>query len=332
MHCKGAWFEAGEVSSVQYDKPHDEQCRAFEASLGASIGLSALHCPDCDEQLTTHYLSDEYAATVDVCHQCSGAWISREQLEAVAHAPKLKEALQACQQETNWKTWLFQFASQLPVEFNLRAHRTPWVTYGLLALNALIFIVMAAVPTLGQALLMLGGLVPAEFAAGEHWYTALSYQFLHGGWLHLLGNLYFLYVVGDNLEDVLGHGLYLLLYLVFGVIAALFHVASNPSDSIFLVGASGAIAGLFGLYLLWFKQARLTFMLLVFQFRLPPIAYFAIWLAINILGLYAGGEGVAYWAHIGGFVAGITAGLLLKPYVLKRNMTLAMLHSPHFKR
>lgn len=331
LRCKGLWFEAGELSSVQHDKAVDENCREFEASLGRFTGVSALHCPDCAEPLQQHHLIDEYTAEVGCCHSCSGVWVEREQLEEVAHAPKLKQALMAFQGETSWKTWLFQFVSQFPVEFNVRAHITPWVTYSLMVLNVLIFTLMSIAPSFLEWTLSSVALVPAEIGQGRDLQSLLGHQFLHGGWMHLIGNMYFLYVVGDNLEDALGHLRFLLLYLLCGIFGALFHFASDVDSEIFLVGASGAISGLFGMYLLWFKHARLTFMLLVFQFKLSPAIYFAIWLAINVLGIVSNSGGVAYWAHIGGFVAGLLMGQWLKPFVLKRNLVLQMLHSGNMK-
>ena len=101
-----------------------------------------------------------------------------------------------------------------------------------------------------------------------------------------------------------------------------------------MVGASGAIAGLFGMYLLWFRHASLTLMIVIYQKKVSPLVFFAIWLGINVIGLYFANEsggGVAYWAHIGGFIAGLVIGLLVKKQVFANNPLLAILNSPEVK-
>lgn len=329
--CRGLWFEAGEVSAAQYDEPVDTRCREFQVNLGASSGLSALSCPDCRQTMSSHYLLDEYTMEVASCEQCAGVWLEREQLEDVIHAPKLRQALASSQGEVSWKTWLFQMVSKFPVEYNIKPHITPWLTYGLMMLNIAIFAVMYShLPTLQFAYESLA-VLPAALSQGEQWHSLLSHQFLHGGLMHLLGNMYLLYVVGDNVEDALGHWHFLLAYLLCGVAGALAHYASDMNSMVPMLGASGAISGLFGMYLLWFKHARLTFMVVVYQITLPPWAYFGIWIGFNVIGLVTGSMGVAYWAHIGGFVMGLILGVLLKPQVLKNNKLLAMLHSKSLK-
>ncbi len=149
--------------------------------------------------------------------------------------------------------------------------------------------------------------------------------------MHLIGNMYFLYVIGDNVEDVLGAKKYLLIYLGMGIFASAISTLLDMQSEIPRVGASGAIAGLFALYLLWFRNARITFMFVVWQKKLSPPIYFSIWLAINIFGVLSGEQGIDYWAHLGGFIAGIVIGLALQKSVMEANPIVAMLGSKSVK-
>lgn len=146
-------------------------------------------------------------------------------------------------------------------------------------------------------------------------YPFITSQFLHGGWMHLIGNMWFLWIFGDNIEDRLGHGKYILFYLLCGVAAGLTHVYSNPSSPVPTVGASGAIAGVMGAYTILYPRAKvLTFVFLFYFIRfieLPAFIFLGVWFVIQFFSgaatMASGGAhaGVAWWAHIGGFVVGI---------------------------
>ena len=146
----------------------------------------------------------------------------------------------------------------------------------------------------------------------------LTSMFLHGGWLHLIGNVWFLRIFGDNVEDELGHGIFLIFYLACGVIAAISQFLADPVSSIPMVGASGAIAGVMGAYLIRFPRARVTVLITIIIFwttvRLPAFLLLTYWLAIQVYSGTAGAGhgGVAWWAHIGGFLAGVGL-VLLRP-------------------
>ncbi len=209
--------------------------------------------------------------------------------------------------------------------FPIRDHnpsgRTPWVTYVLIGANILIFLSYQGLAAESRALAVLFytyGLVPADATL----VTAFTSMFLHGGWLHLAGNMLFLWIYGDNMEDELGHAGFAAFYTVAGLAAGFAHVASGPGSPVPLVGASGAIAGVMGAYLLFFPRARIDVLFIVLiLFRIVPIpawAVLAFWFVTQIVSgaaTPAGGGGVAYWAHAGGFLTGI--GLVL-PVFLRR--------------
>jgi len=153
-------------------------------------------------------------------------------------------------------------------------------------------------------------------AAVPIWMTLVTCMFLHGGWMHFLGNMWFLHIFGDNVEDRLGHFGFSLLYLGTGALASLAHVAAGPESPIPTIGASGAIAGVMGAYA-WFYphakvQAVLPLFIIIQVFVLPAPVFLGIWFLIQTLsGLTSGAtSGVAWWAHIGGFVAGALIALV----------------------
>ncbi len=206
----------------------------------------------------------------------------------------------------------------------------PVVTWLLIAVNVAVFVhqfrLGMSSPVAESAFVGSYAVVPANVASaltGDGPITIgllpiLTSMFLHGGVLHILGNLWFLRIFGDNVEDELGHGFFLLFYLVSGVVAALAQFIADPSSTIPMVGASGAIAGVMGAYLIRFPRATVTVLLPLIliwtTIRLPAFLMLTYWLAIQV---YSGtsspaAAGVAWWAHIGGFLAGVGI-VLLRP-------------------
>jgi membrane associated rhomboid family serine protease len=157
---------------------------------------------------------------------------------------------------------------------------------------------------------VLGKCTPFPPASFPVWLTVITAMFLHGGVLHLVGNMWYLWIFGDNVEDAMGHGRFLLFYLLTGVIAALAQIFANPSSQIPMVGASGAIAGVLGAYMVLYPQGRVLTLLWMFYFirfiELPALIVLGFWFLIQLLSysLNPLGGGVAWMAHIGGFLAG----------------------------
>ncbi len=193
--------------------------------------------------------------------------------------------------------------------------RTPFVCYALIAANALIFLGYWLTVQNDYALaefFYTWGLVPRFIMQGAQWHTVLTSMFLHAGWMHIIGNMLFLWVFGDNLEDQMGHLRFLMFYLIAGAGAAGMQIAAEPYSQVPMVGASGAIAGVLGGYLLLFPRARVDVLIFIVIFvRVIPIPA---WIVLGVwfgMQLFSGfvqptqGAGVAYWAHAGGFVAGL---------------------------
>jgi membrane associated rhomboid family serine protease len=231
---------------------------------------------------------------------------------------------------------------------------TTFVTFVLIGLNVAAWVLvqgMGAEPYLSKSVCELG-LIPGEFLgrlppghsipvsesaacvidANQEWFSPLTSMVLHGGWLHLIGNMWFLWLFGNNVEDSMGHVRYLVFYLLSGLAAAAAQTFVNPNSAIPMVGASGAISGVMGAYVVLYPRVRVH-MLIVLGFFITRIAVPAFlmlgyWFLIQILGgLPAIGEekgGVAFWAHAGGFIAGAVLIMVFKdPELVARHRALA---------
>ncbi len=217
---------------------------------------------------------------------------------------------------------MFPFRDHNPSE------STPYVTWALIIANILIFISysgLSSEPRLLGQFYSTWGIVPFEVAQGRAGTTLLTSMFLHGGLLHLGGNMLFLWIFGDNLEDALGRFRFLGFYLICGLGAGLLQVAVAPYSTVPVVGASGAVAGVMGGYLLLYPRAKIDVLLvLIIYIRVIPVAAWmmlGLWLGMQLFGGFAetGNEGgVAYWAHVGGFVVGF---ILVIPLWLRRGGT-----------
>jgi membrane associated rhomboid family serine protease len=218
----------------------------------------------------------------------------------------------------------------IPLRDTQRSYSTPVVTVLLIVVNCVAFLYELSLGAHARNhLIYIYGLVPDRLAP----LSLVTFMFLHGGWLHIIGNMWFLWIFGDNVEDILGHAKYLLFYLLCGVAAGLAHVVTNLGSPVPTVGASGAIAGVMGAYLVKFPRARITTLVPVFifltTFDLPAAFILAYWFLIQIfsgVGAVASShltqQGVAWFAHVGGFLTGILLILILptrRPYE-RRNL------------
>lgn len=201
---------------------------------------------------------------------------------------------------------------------NVEGGYRPYVTYTLLTLNILVFIWQINMPP-GQFEQFIDqfGAIPVEILSGNRIYTLFTSVFLHAGPAHLIGNMLFLWVFGDNIEAVAGHGKFLLYYITGGVVAGLAHLAFNLTSPIPAIGASGAISAILGTYLIFFPRSQIR-VLILFFFRsvyIPALFFLGIWILMQLysgvgsLSAAGGATGVAWWAHIGGFFFGVMYGL-----------------------
>jgi len=222
--------------------------------------------------------------------------------------------------------------AMIPLHDDNPTQLTPVVTIAAIATCVLVFFYQASLPpNSGEAFVFQYGAIPAlvfgeadppEMGVAIPAYaTLITSMFLHGGWMHLIGNMLYLWVFGNNIEDVMGHGKYIAFYLTCGILAALSHALTDPSSSIPMVGASGAISGVLGAYVLLFPRARvLVIMPGLGTTRVAAGFVLGMWFVMQLLsgGMSVGntGGGVAFFAHIGGFIAGMALiGLFKRPDV-----------------
>jgi membrane associated rhomboid family serine protease len=205
----------------------------------------------------------------------------------------------------------------IPLRDSQPSYSTPFVTVSLIAVNVLVFLMQVTTdPFTLNHVIAYYGLVPARLHASAF----LSSIFLHGGWWHLIGNMWFLWIFGDNVEDILGHGKYLLFYLLCGVAAGLVHVAFSGGSHLPTIGASGAIAGVMGAYLVKFPRSHIMTLVPIFFFlttmEFPAWVMLLYWFVIQFFIGYSqvSQGGVAWLAHVGGFLAGIALIYALRPH------------------
>ncbi len=204
----------------------------------------------------------------------------------------------------------------------------PVVTLGLILANGWVFYHQISMDVVeSQRFVFQWGAIPYQIMTGQALYgpspfpvyfTLVSSMFLHGGFLHLIGNMLYLWIFGNNIEDTLGHFRFLFFYLLCGLAAALAQVLSSPGSTIPMIGASGAVAGVLGAYILLFPGARVLTMLFIIIFikfvRLPALIVLGFWFFLQLMGVMGGAiTNVAFFAHIGGFVVGMILIKIFQP-------------------
>jgi membrane associated rhomboid family serine protease len=207
----------------------------------------------------------------------------------------------------------------IPLYDTLHSRRFPIVNWLLIALNVLVFLYEISLsPSALDRLTRTWGLVPAHLIAhpATVWVTIFTAMFLHGGWFHILSNMWVLFIFGDNIEDRLGGGRYLVFYLLSGVAAGLLESFVLQDSSVPMIGASGAIAGVLGAYLILYPRARIASLVpIIFIFtiiEIPAALFLLFWFVLQLFSGWStlqgsNGSGIAWWAHVGGFIFGMLA-------------------------
>ena len=202
--------------------------------------------------------------------------------------------------------------------------RTPYAVFGLIGLNILAWLILQGAGTpqglnasvcqfgfipasVNSAANVLGATTVCGIDGGSGWFGIFSSMFMHGSWMHIIGNLWFLWIFGDNVEDSMGSVRFTIFYLLCGLVAALAQMASNPSSAVPMVGASGAIGGVMGAYIVLYPRVKVHLLVFITTLRVPAIAMLGYWIVVQVWGGFAdtgSGGGTAFWAHVGGFAAG----------------------------
>ena len=306
--CFGVWLDAGEIDALG-------DAEIDPAFLKTLVGQSANRmCPRGHGFMMEHLLPGLLRTPIDRCPRCKGLWLDGYERHALARSSTREgQEDQAVQLARRGLIWAAQLLTHLPIEVENPARGTPWAVYGLCALLVGMYILSVEGVLFAREWAMVAGQLVRE---PIHAYTLFTHAFFHADWFHLLGNLYFLYVFGDNVEHLFGRRRFLLLFvggaLVGGVLQALLSRASAAP----VIGASGAIAGVTAAYLWIFPRARLlqTIPFIYIQVKIPAWVYLGVWIGFQaVMAFFSDAIQFAWFSHLGGFLH----GLVLTPWVLR---------------
>lgn len=331
--CRGLFIEQHENSQILGPHGHVEEWAA--SGWAQPAGTSRLRCPLGHGALRAWRvgIADGSFVEVDACTTCRGLWLdafeaSRLRVARAGDAPAAP-ALGASvpgsvlnvpppgEERTGAGWYLFQLLTSLPLEVYNPRRRAAAVCSAIVAACVGAFVwELVAIGAGDEEVLRRFGAVRDDLVNGIHLHAVLTHMFLHGGWAHLLGNLYMLWTFGDNVEDRVGRVRFLGLYLFFGVAGLALQMGLTEDGALPLVGASGAIAGLMGAYLGLFPRAQLFQVFFFVRWKIPVWFYLGGWAALNVLIGVAElnhlipEARVAWWAHVGGFTAGLAWAIL----------------------
>lgn len=323
--CGGLWCESwrwdeSRLGDAPVVGPFQERAPDI-----VSAGPSKLPCPECSAALTALHVKAVDGLEIDQCDQCGGIWFDHREWDYLEALRSWQSHNDASDRPTSWGEWFFQILLRLPVEFNIPPRRVPFATLGIVVFCFLVQLIggFARFSDFG---VQLGTEVTPQDA-----FTLFTYQFVHGDWFHLFANMYFLYILGDNVEDVLGNHFYVPLFLLSGVAAAFCFLLVAASEAPPLVGASGSISGVMAAYLLLFRNAKLTFMLIIKQIKIPAWVWLTLWFGLQVaFAIYdptAERTHVAWIAHVAGFIVGFVFVFPLRNFLVKRHPLLHLLHT-----
>jgi len=306
QRCGGTYLEP--EGAPELFGPFVDPAVWAESEISKDMGRWQLYCPTDGSALEVYEVEyGEESVEIDLCPKCRGIWLDREEglaLRDIVMSAGQDETsgIAAKDARTGPIGYIFQLISQFPLEIWNPIHHRPRATLALIGLMGAIFLVQAA-NNFGSATVRFA-LVPAQILLGHSLWTLLTSMFLHAGILHFVGNAYYLYVFGDNVEDHLGSRFFLALYFTSGLAGALLQVATQGDPQIPIIGASAGVAGVMAAYLVIFPRVKIYQMFRIVRFRVRVIWFLVLWVGWNAAGAIIGGGEIAWMAHIGGFMAG----------------------------
>ncbi len=325
FHCEGTWVAPEGLAAFLGLEEELLPDRSFSL-------LGERFCPACGKRLYGHPYPALGGAILLSCKACGKIWIEAIEIERLKKAlvvrgdrgvpsrggkrrqrtgtliPSMR-GKEERRDAVSHLVWLFQFLTGFPMEVDHPVRRVPLAVISLIVANVVVFLVSAFAPGGLSAMIEHFGFFPGRGAPPHRLLSMVTSMFLHAGRGHLLSNLYFLYIFGDNLECRLGRLRFLWLYFTCGFAAVGLHAFLSPDPSP-MVGASGAISGLLGAYLITFPQVELYQFVFFFRLRISIGLYAGVWLGLQFLHAWLGVPGVAWYAHIGGFLTGAMLGML----------------------
>jgi membrane associated rhomboid family serine protease len=298
--CMGAWFDHGELDVLSGDLGDVEHVLAPE------VGRAQRPCPLGHGLMVEQNLPGIIRTPVDRCQRCGGIWLDGHERRKLAKASTREgQGTKTERWLRRGAIWAAQVLTHLPVEVDNPARGTPWVVFSLLAVLLAAFLLQIYGPIDTYQWALVPGRLRHE---GDYWTLGTSIV-LHGTWVHILGNAYFLYTFGDNVEHLFGRARFLAFYLGAGLVGAVAQALLTTKTALPVVGASGSIAGVLAAYVWAFPRQRLFQVILWIQLKVPVWVYLLVWVAFHVvMGLFGtgqGAEGVAWFAHLGGFCVGL---------------------------
>jgi len=331
--CAGIWFDRGELG------------KAVGLSIAAAENLpnskkakmSRRICPTCRRPLMERELGRSSGIMVDECRTCSGTWLDKGEMarieklaqkrrrelglsgrtQAQKKAIKDKGKGTVMFEDNSLGAAVFQLFLGLPAESNVPQKLfSPMVTL-LIAANVIVYVLMHMSGSYDELIGSLG-VVPRDIMAGRNLHTLITSMFTHGGFFHIFGNMYFLWITGDNVEERCGWWKFIVFYLIAGLMADFLHIAIHPDSAIPSVGASGAISGLMGAYMVLFPTNKFIIRRFIYwrpvSFEIPALFYFGFWILMQFFYAWLAVPGIGWFAHIGGFVTGVIFGFLIRAF------------------
>ncbi len=317
--CGGSYFDFGDAQAAigWHADPRVWRPEAF----ARPPMQGRLPCPDGHGPMWSYLLAWEGKnVEIDICGHCHGMWLDAHEAEALhaitaeTHAENERPGASRGGVATAL-VYLIQLATFIPVEVYNPVKRRPVLVHSLVGVLIALYVLEVVLIGSGKidAFMQSFAFVPRNFEAGRAVWSLLTYAFLHGSLAHIAGNLYYLWIFGDNVEDRLGRGRFTALYVVTAVVACLSHFAGNLHSAEPMVGASGAIAGLMGAYFVLFPRVRVWVVFFFVPFKMRAIWYLLVWIGMQFLLMFDKSSHVAWLAHVGGFAAGALMALALKP-------------------
>lgn len=297
--CFGVWLDQGEIDALG-------DAEIDPAFLKTMVGRSAGRmCPRGHGFMNEHVLPSMKSTPLDRCPRCRGLWLDGDERHKLARSTTREGQEDASVRlARRGLIWAAQILTQLPIEVDNPRRGTPWAVFGLAALLVTTYVASVLGLVYAREFALIAGQVAAEPVRA---YTVFTHQFFHADWFHLLFNLYFLYLFGDNVEHVYGRRRFLLLYFGAGLFGGLLQLLLTRATAVPVIGASGAIAGVCGAYLVIFPRARLlqTLPLVYIQLKIPAWVYLCAWLGFQaVMAFFSDAQSFAWFAHIGGFALG----------------------------
>lgn len=306
--CFGVWLDQGEIDALG---DADIDPAFLKTMVGRSAGRM---CPRGHGFMNEHLLPGMLKTPVDRCPRCRGMWLDGDERHALARSTtKEGQEDDSVRLAKRGLIWAAQILTQLPIEVDNPDRGTPWAVYGLSALLVVAYVMSVLGVVYARTFALIAGRVAVD---PVHAYTVFTHAFFHADWFHLLGNLYFLYVFGDNVEHVYGRRRFLLLYFGAGLFGGVLQLLLTRALTVPVVGASGAIAGVCGAYLVIFPRARLlqTIPFVFVQVKIPAWVYLCVWLGFQaLMAVFSDAIQFAWFSHIGGFLF----GMAITPLVLR---------------